>query len=134
MLIWQTRVRKWNGQPNSPDYSNVNKHEEDLFASVSLEADRQTHAYRSNPVSGSSHPVWNMLLDLPVDDPDSLKDVRVEVFQKSMVRNHVNGIWINWISLTKRLYQGTYNPDHFPSSMFSKLHTLRFLISWQKFE
>ena len=63
-----------------------------MFASVSLEADRQTHAYQSNPVSGSSHPVWNMLLDLPVNDPDSLKDVRVEVFQKSMVRNHVNGI------------------------------------------
>ena len=62
-----------------------NKHEDDLFACVTLEADRQTHSYRTNSVSGSPHPAWNMLLDLPVDDPDSLKDVRVEVFQKCQV-------------------------------------------------
>ena len=62
-----------------------NKYEDDLFACVTLEADRQTHAYRTNSVSGSPHPAWNMLLDLPVDDPDSLKDVRVEIFQKCPV-------------------------------------------------
>ena len=61
------------------------KYEDDLFACVTLEADWQTHSYRTNSVSGSPCPAWNMLLDLSVDDPDSLKDVRVEVFQKCAV-------------------------------------------------
>ena len=43
------------------------KRDDELYACVTLEADRQTHSYRTNAISGSPNPSWKMLLDLPVD-------------------------------------------------------------------
>ena len=50
----------------------------DAYATLALEVDKQRQSYRTEVEDNKSHPIWNMLLDLPVDDPDSIHDARIE--------------------------------------------------------
>lgn len=51
----------------------------DPYAVCRVEVDRHVHRYKTSVVANTLHPTWNMLLDLPVDEESSLKDISVEV-------------------------------------------------------
>ena len=54
----------------------------DPYATLSLEADSAKHAFRTDTVAKTLDPKWEMMVDLPVDDPDSLTDLQLAVWDE----------------------------------------------------
>jgi hypothetical protein len=52
----------------------------DPYATIKLRADGTSHVFRTETVPSNLNPLWKMLVDLPVDDPDTLEDIQLEVW------------------------------------------------------
>jgi Ca2+-dependent lipid-binding protein len=57
----------------------------DPYARVKVVADFQTHSFKTDVVPDNLHPVWKMVIDLAVDDPDTIEDLHIEVWDDDQV-------------------------------------------------
>ena len=54
----------------------------DPYATIQIKVDHQTQSWKTQVVDNDINPRWKMLIDLPVDDPESLEDVLLKVYDK----------------------------------------------------
>ena len=49
-----------------------------------ITSDGETSSFKSGVVDDNLHPVWNMSVDLPVDNTELLEDVLIDVYDKDL--------------------------------------------------
>lgn len=54
----------------------------DPYAVLKVSADGATHSFKTDTVNNNLHPSWRMVVDLPIDDPDSLDDLKLDVWDE----------------------------------------------------
>ena len=47
----------------------------DPYATLEITSDGETSTFKTYVISNNLHPVWNVAVDLPVDNPESLKGI-----------------------------------------------------------
>ena len=57
----------------------------DPYAKVKIMADGLSHFFKTETVKDNLNPVWKLLIDLPVDDPDTMEDLPIEVWDEDKV-------------------------------------------------
>ena len=56
----------------------------DPYAVLRITSDGETSIFKSSVVNDSLHPVWNMSVDLPVDNPEALDELLIDVYDKDV--------------------------------------------------
>ena len=54
----------------------------DPYVKLRVIADGVAHNFKSDVIPNNLHPVWRLLIDLPVDNPDSLDDLQFEIYDE----------------------------------------------------
>lgn len=54
----------------------------DPYAKLQIVADGMAHMFKTEVVPDNLHPLWNHVVDMPVDDPDSLDNLCIEVWDE----------------------------------------------------
>ena len=56
----------------------------DPYAILRITSDGDTSTFKSTVVDDNLHPVWNMSVDLPVDNTELLEDILIDVYDKDI--------------------------------------------------
>lgn len=56
----------------------------DPYAKIRILVDGTAHTFRTDTVANNLDPVWKLMIDMPVDNPESLDDVNVELWDEDV--------------------------------------------------
>ncbi|TRY63162.1 hypothetical protein TCAL_10826 [Tigriopus californicus] len=54
----------------------------DPYAKLRIVADGMAHVFKTEVVPDNLHPVWNHVVDMPVDDPETLDNLQIEIWDE----------------------------------------------------
>ena len=63
----------------------------DPYVKLRVVADGEAHHFKTEVIQDNLHPIWRLLIDLPVNNPDSLDNLEFEIFDEDVGKDDFLG-------------------------------------------
>ena len=67
------------------DFSILGRDKSDPYVELFMMADGSRHSFHTRTIKNNLNPKWETMYDLPIDDPNSISDLKLEVWDDDSV-------------------------------------------------